>query len=244
MLFVYDDGGRASAGYKGTTGDCACRAVAIAAQRPYQEVYDLINEYAKKERTGKRKRKVSNARTGVYPETFKKVMAHYGFEWVPTMHIGQGCTVHLRENELPKGRIVCNVSGHYTAVIDGVLNDTYDCTRDGSRCVYGYFIKRGTDAAKQDDSKQRAEFVRKHVASLLKVAFDSVDDVFYRKEPQTLDEFITTRYFDGRVVTFIVTRDPLPVIAYKALQNVIRTTDCGGGALSDTLPATCADKRT
>ena len=81
-------------------------------------------------------------------------------------------------------------------------------------------------------------------SSDLKVAFDSVDDVFYRKEPQTLDEFITTRYFDGRVVTFIVTRDPLPVIAYKALQNVIRTTDCGGGALSDTLPATCADNRT
>lgn len=28
MLFVYDDGGRKAAGYKGTTGDCACRAVA------------------------------------------------------------------------------------------------------------------------------------------------------------------------------------------------------------------------
>lgn len=78
MLFVYDDGGRAAAGYKGTTGDCACRAVAIAAQRPYQEVYDLINEYAKKERTGKRKRKVSNARTGVYQTTMLKVMSHYG----------------------------------------------------------------------------------------------------------------------------------------------------------------------
>ena len=119
MLFVYDDGGRKAAGYKGTTGDCACRAVAIAAQRPYQEVYDLINEYAKKERTGKRKRKVSNARTGVYQTTMLKVMSHYGFKWVATMHIGQGCTVHLREDELPRGRIVCNLSRHYAAVIDG-----------------------------------------------------------------------------------------------------------------------------
>ncbi len=226
MKFVFNDGGRADAGFKGTTGDCACRAAAIAAQRPYKEVYDLINELAKSERIGKRKRKISNARTGVYPDTFKKVMAHYGFEWVPTMHIGQGCTVHLRENELPKGRIVCNVSGHFTAVIDGVLNDTYDCTRDGSRCVYGYFIKRNADAVK-DDSKQRAEFVRKHVAPLLKAAFDSVDDVFYRKEPQTLDEFITTRYFDGRVVTFIVTRDPLGIIAQKAINNVLRATSGG-----------------
>lgn len=121
MKFVYDDGGREAAGYKGKTGDCACRAVAIAAQRPYQEVYDLINEYAKKERTGKRKRKVSNARTGVYQTTMLKVMSHYGFKWVATMHIGQGCTVHLRENELPRGRIVCNLSRHYAAVIDGDL---------------------------------------------------------------------------------------------------------------------------
>lgn len=226
MKFVFNDGGRADAGFKGTTGDCACRAAAIAAQRPYKEVYDLINELAKSERTGKRKHKISNARTGVYPDTFKKVMAHYGFEWVPTMHIGQGCTVHLREDELPKGRIVCNVSGHFTAVIDGVLNDTYDCTRDGSRCVYGYFIKCNADAAK-DDSKQRAEFVRKHVAPLLKAAFDSVDDVFYRKEPQTLDEFITTRYFDGRVMTFIVTRDPLGIIAQKAINNILRATNGG-----------------
>lgn len=117
------------------------RAAAIASQRPYKEVYDLINEFAKTERTGKRKRGKSNARTGVFQPTFKKVMETLGFKWVATMHIGQGCTVHLRENELPRGRIVCNVSRHYVAVVDGVLHDTYDSSRDGDRCVYGYFIK-------------------------------------------------------------------------------------------------------
>jgi hypothetical protein len=25
-------------------------------------------------------------------------------------------------------------------VIDGVLHDTHDCTRGGTRCVYGYWI--------------------------------------------------------------------------------------------------------
>lgn len=148
MKFVYDDGGREAAGYKGTTGDCACRAAAIASQRPYKEVYDLINEFAKTERTGKRKRGKSNARTGVFQPTFKKVMETLGFKWVATMHIGQGCTVHLRENELPRGRIVCNVSRHYVAVVDGVLHDTYDSSRDGDRCVYGYFIK--TEAANEN----------------------------------------------------------------------------------------------
>ena len=141
LMWVYDDGGRAAAGYKGKTGDCVCRAVAIAAQRPYKEVYDLINEYAKAERTGKRKRGKSSARTGVYKSTIKKIMEHYGFKWVATMRIGQGCTVHLRADELPSGRIVCDVSRHSVAVIDGVVHDTYDSTRGGDRCVYGYYVK-------------------------------------------------------------------------------------------------------
>jgi len=141
MKFNYNDGGREAAGFKGKTGDCVCRAIAIAAERPYKEVYDLINEYAKSERTGSRKRGKSNARTGVYKQTVRKVMAHYGFTWVPTMQIGQGCTVHLCEEELPKGRIVVSVSHHEVAVIDGVINDTYDPSRDEKRCVYGYYIK-------------------------------------------------------------------------------------------------------
>lgn len=141
MKFIYDDGGRAEAGFKGTTGDCVCRAIAIATQRPYKEVYDLINEYGKRERTGKRKRGISNARTGVYKDTIRKVMEHYGWKWVPTMQIGRGCSVHLKAEELPAGRLVVNVSKHSVAVIDGVIHDTYDCSRDESRCVYGYYIK-------------------------------------------------------------------------------------------------------
>lgn len=142
MKWVKDDGGRADAGFKGITGDCVCRAIAIATGRPYKEVYDLINEFSKSERVGKRKRKKSNARTGVYKGCIKKVMDHYGWTWVPTMKVGQGCTVHLTEDELPKGRLVVNVSKHSTAVIDGVLHDIYDCSRDGTRCVYGYYYNK------------------------------------------------------------------------------------------------------
>ena len=140
-MWVYDDGGRAEAGYKGHTGDCCCRAISIATGMDYKAVYDLINEYAKKERIGKRKKGKSNARTGVYTATCKKIMADLGWKWKATMQIGSGCKVHLRAEELPKGRIICNVSRHYVAVIDGVIHDTYDCTRDGSRCVYGYWYK-------------------------------------------------------------------------------------------------------
>lgn len=141
MKFVYDDGGRAAAGFKGTTDDCVCRAISIATQTNYKEIYDLINDFSKKERTGKRKKGRSSARTGVYPTTTRKIMKHLGWKWVPTMQIGQGCKVHLKADELPKGRLVAKVSKHCVAVIDGVIHDTHDCSRDETRCVYGYYIK-------------------------------------------------------------------------------------------------------
>lgn len=72
--FVYDDGGRADAGYRGDTRDCVTRAIAIATGRPYRD-----------------------------------------------------------------GRIIVRLSRHISAVIDGVIHDTYDPSRDGTRCVYGYW---------------------------------------------------------------------------------------------------------
>jgi hypothetical protein len=50
--------------------------------------------------------------------------------------------VHLKESELPSGRIIVAVSKHLTAVINGEIHDTYDCSREGTRCVYGYYVKK------------------------------------------------------------------------------------------------------
>ena len=66
-------------------------------------------------------------------------MNELGFEWNPTMQIGSGCKVHLHDGELPLDRLVVAVSKQYTAVIDGVIHDIYDPSRDGERCVYGYW---------------------------------------------------------------------------------------------------------
>jgi hypothetical protein len=139
--FVENDGGRGLAGYKGQTGDCVTRAIAIVTGKPYQEVYDTLNKLAKKERKGKRKKGVSNARTGVYKSTIRRYMLSLGWEWVACMGIGTGCQVHLKASELPAGRLLVSLSRHSAAVIDRVLHDTFDCSRDGSRCVYGYWHK-------------------------------------------------------------------------------------------------------
>ena len=85
MEYIYNEGGRKKAGFKGNAGDCFVRAAAMGS--------------------------------------------------------GKGCKVHLRTGELPGGSLVVKVSKHYTAVIDGVIHDIYNCSRKGSRCVYGYYEK-------------------------------------------------------------------------------------------------------
>lgn len=141
--FRFNDGGREVAGYKGRAGDCVCRAIAIATGRDYKEIYEYLANHRAAQRKSKyqNKRYQKSARNGINTgrKWFKDYMASLGFEWVPTMKVGEGCRVHLREDELPSGRLVVSVSKHFTAVIDGVLNDTFDCSRGGNRCVYGYY---------------------------------------------------------------------------------------------------------
>lgn len=141
MEFIYDDGGRKDAGFIGKTGDCATRAISIVTGMEYKQVYDGINQMAMFERIGKRKRSKSNARTGVYTQTVRKYMKWLGWEWKPTMFIGSGCHVHFRKEELPMGKLVVVASKHYVSVIDGVIHDTFDPSRNGTRCVYGYFYQ-------------------------------------------------------------------------------------------------------
>ena len=143
---IFDDGGRKTAGFKGEASDCVARAIAIAADRPYREVYDALAHGNGMQRATRRTgRCPRSARNGVITQRqwFKDYMTSLGFVWHPTMQIGSGCKIHLRADELPPGRLVVMVSKHSAAVIDGVLHDTHDCSRNGTRCVYGYWKLQG-----------------------------------------------------------------------------------------------------
>jgi len=166
--FKVNDGGR-SKYFKGEGGDCVTRAIAIASGMDYKEVYDILAAGNKSQRKSKYDTKTKGTATALHGinvkrKWFKDQMAAWGFIWVPTMQIGQGCTTHLCKGELPVGRLVVSVSKHYTSMIDGVINDTWNPSRiwtspytgqelktnmfiheDGktiheeSRCVYGYW---------------------------------------------------------------------------------------------------------
>lgn len=135
MKHIYNDGGRAAAGFRGTTGDCVARAIAIAAELPYREVYDALargNAGERKTIRGGSSSGRRTAREGIHVQRkwFKDYMASLGFVYHACMGIGTGCQVHLTDGELPDGRLIVQVSRHYTAVIDGVIHDLYDPQRE------------------------------------------------------------------------------------------------------------------
>ena len=143
-----DDGGRANAGYKGMAGDCVVRSIAIAANLSYKKVYEDLYQANEIFRTTSKtklarslKQKNDSPRTGTHRVVLKKYLLQLGWKWTPTMFVGQGCKVHLKKDELPNGTLIVSCSKHITVLKDGVLHDTYDCSRNGTRCVYGYWTQ-------------------------------------------------------------------------------------------------------
>ena len=145
MEFIYNDGGRKESGYKGEARDCVVRAISIATKTKYQKVYDDLWKI-----NGK------SPRNGISKiTTIKKYIQSIGWKWVACMKIGDGCKVHLKKDELPSGTIICRLSRHIVAVIDGVIHDTYDCSRNETRCVYGYWIKSNKKGRKTWKKKSK-----------------------------------------------------------------------------------------
>ena len=149
MKTIITDGGRSTSGIAGKArGDCVVRAVAIATGLPYAQVYaDLAWGHMKQRRSkhamqrGRTYKHTADDGINVNRAWFKRYMESRGWRWTPTMGIGTGCTVHLKADELPMGRLIVSVSKHMVAVIDRVIFDLHDPSRGGTRCVYGYWSR-------------------------------------------------------------------------------------------------------
>lgn len=127
QTWVYDDGGRARAGYKfHEAGDCVSRAIAIATEMPYELVVDIVDK-ASHGRSG-------DSQSGVYEFATNGVLTSLGWKRITT-------NAHLNSDEFPPGRLILDVSSHLVALIDGVIHDTYDPSYYGSRRVYAYWTK-------------------------------------------------------------------------------------------------------
>ena len=148
LKFKVNDGGRTAAGYKGKAGDCVVRSIAIVTGLSYQNIYDDLFKANEEFRINSRtklarslKQRNDSPRSGTHRVVLKKYLSQLGFKWTPTMFVRQGCKVHLKKEELPSGTLLGSCSKHITVVKDGTLHDTHDCSRNGTRCVYGYWTK-------------------------------------------------------------------------------------------------------
>ena len=134
LTWIHNDGGRTAAGYHGTAGDCVTRAIAIVTDLNYQTVYDELAQRAA-QNGGPR-----SARNGIPASIYRPFLAELGFVWHPKMSIGSGCTHHLRPGEVPStGSHIIRLTKHLVALVDGILHDTHDPSRGGTRCVYGWW---------------------------------------------------------------------------------------------------------
>ena len=128
LEYKNNDGGR-SQYFKPSANDCVTRAIAIATGKDYKEVYDELFSFLG-----------YTPRNGIRHKDVKRAVEHFGFHWTALMSIGDGCKAHLKEGEIPmQGTIIVRLSGHLACVKDGVLHDTHDSSRGGTRCVYGYW---------------------------------------------------------------------------------------------------------
>jgi hypothetical protein len=126
--FTRNDGGR-SKYFKGEAGDCAARAMAIALKLDYKDCYNELAEQHKVS-TGKK-----TARDGIFKKDFNVVMERHGWVWHSAPKFdGRKAKVW----DMPKGPVIVQMAKHYAAVIDGVVNDTWDSSE---KMVYGYWAK-------------------------------------------------------------------------------------------------------
>jgi hypothetical protein len=119
--FVWDDGGRSSAGFVGLTGDCVPRAISIATGIAYRDVYHALRQTSP-----------LSPRYGVSESVYSEYLKRRGWQ-----HRGiDGGLVD--EEKFPDGLVIIGCQkpypskGHLFALVDGSIRDTWDVRDDGA----------------------------------------------------------------------------------------------------------------
>jgi len=129
--YKYDDGGRSDAGYKGHTGDCVTRAIAIATGQDYETVRSDLMDTTEKIRAKSKARhikrlKSNSVRDGVHKEIYVDYLKSLGWTRTACIKVGSKDRKKLTTNNLPKGNVIVEVQKHLMASIDHVVHDAFD----------------------------------------------------------------------------------------------------------------------
>ena len=124
MKWNQNDAGRSTSLRPKQSLDCVIRAIALASQKPYDEVYDLMASAGRKSGRSTPKK--------VWKEVIHPMGLHYSF---PAEKGLPRTTLADFAATFNSGRWVVQLAGHLTAVVNGEVLDT-ECPRSNA-CVYG-----------------------------------------------------------------------------------------------------------
>lgn len=111
------------------TGDCVVRALAIAEDKKWLDVYDELCK------EGRKLYDMPNMKN-----TFETYLTARGWtkQRMPKHANGKRYTLQQLADEKPKGTLIISVAKHLATVKDGNLLDTWNC---GRKCVGNYYTK-------------------------------------------------------------------------------------------------------
>jgi len=122
MKYKYNEGGRGEH-YKGLSGDCVTRAITIATEQRYDDVYNALFDIARNwkgnSKLAKRIRTNASPRDGCFKEVGSKYLKDLSIDEVRKK-------LKINDQIFNEGRYVVKVRRHWIAIIDGVVHDTWD----------------------------------------------------------------------------------------------------------------------
>lgn len=156
-------------------GDCVKRAITVVTKMDYHTVQLELNRYKKV--TGAKKFN-ERKNCGEYVEKVLH-MEKLSFPAQAGVHRMNGYSF---AKSFPNGRYILNMAGHWTACVDGVIYDTWDCRE---KCVYtAYRLRSEEDLKKvlalEEEAKVNAEKEKK-AKELKKTQIKKIKEKYAKK---------------------------------------------------------------
>ena len=154
--------------------DCVKRAITLVAQMDYMEVQRELNRY--KKITGAREYNTDYNPHKYCENVLKMKKLSFPAETGKCRMNGTlFCVMY------PKGRYILNMAHHWTACIDGVIYDTWDCSE---KCVYTAYEMRSKEEigkliVQEEADRIGKEIIKAQAKSIRENYNKKIDDLRY-----------------------------------------------------------------
>ena len=106
--------------HKRRIDDCVLRAMSILTNKSWNEVYNELSNLASYD--------------GLMIDSVEFVEKYLDSKYLRSCHDSK--TVEEFAKEFPKGKYAITMNGHITALIDGIIYDTFDPSKRIMRCAW------------------------------------------------------------------------------------------------------------